>query len=139
MNTAWITKSDNSVIQVNEGGTLIIGKVSFTINENELMIRNGGNPDKFGPAKWSTEPFYFKKIEVEIPGKVVMYSLYNGAVNLGNDKWQLAGDGEFVHHHHKHADPAYPWYADSTRYHMIDGGDTFYCRFTDPHDIYEFD
>ena len=138
MNTAWITKSDNSVIQVNEGGTLIIGKVSFTINENELMIRNGGNPDKFGPAKWSTEPFYFKKIEVEIPGKVVMYSLYNGAVNLGNDKWQLAGDGEFVHHHHKHADPAYPWYADSTRYHMIDGGDTFYCRFTDPHDIYEF-
>ncbi len=137
-NTARIVLDDGREIAVNQGETRREGNLTVALTAETLTARNGGGPDDWGGNKWPTEPVYFQRIEVRIPGRTIPLSPQNGAKPLGDDRWVLASETDFKHVHHKANDPQRAWYAKSKTFHMLDGGDTFYARFAPADDPWEW-
>lgn len=136
LNQARIQLEDGSFITVDEGQTITQGNLTLKLTSDYISIRNGGGPDNFGnTGLWTTQPIYFREIAVLIPGKSVLLAPFNGARHLGQDLWVLAGPNDYKHAHPY--SPVRSWYQKSTTYHMIDGGDTFYCRFMTNGNVYE--
>lgn len=136
---ATITTADGHQIIVTETRPAAVGKVTMTLARNALVIHNGGYPARFGPSGWTVDPWYFAGIEARGLGdRVPQLFPINGArpkPTMGD--WTLVDPSAFKHAHHKYADPAYPWYADSINHHMLDGGDTLYMRLAPAFDPYE--
>lgn len=134
-----VTAASGEVFLVSETRPASVGKVRMSLTQDSLVVHNGGNPAHFGPSVWTVEPWYFAGITARGLGdRVPQLFPLNGARPGGvMGDWTLVDAGAFKHSHHKAADPAFPWYADSLKYHMLDGGDTLYMRLTHASDPYE--
>lgn len=131
MNRALIVTELGAEIPVEQDIPVTLGEVTITLDETSLRIRNGGAPDDWGQGKWVAEPWYFQSIAVHLPeDRFPQLAAINGAVDAGDGWWSLVAPSDF--------DPPHPRYPKAATTPCLDGGDTFYCRFTRRTDPWEF-
>lgn len=132
----WPTIGDEPII-IAEGQTLNIWPVTTeppvlaSLVDGHFTIWNQGDPDDYGNGKWNPRPFYFARIELEIPGRMILNGAFQGVQQDPNTgRFILVREDDYKQEHPR-ADTD-PTYAESRYRHFIDGGSRFYTRFVPP-------